>query len=135
MLGFKREEEAGCEVLDVVDAGHMIVWQLKAEITMGENDEVPDAGKDDPGDDEGGGEAEQGPGPRQVDHGGEEVFEEPVRLLVLLRSPVRVQSAVFRNHSVSLRVSVDHSKDTKPSGKRIPPEICKLISRGLNGTY
>ena len=95
---------------------------------MGENDEVPDAGKHDPGDDEGGGKAEQGPGPGQVDHGGEEVLEEPVRLLVLLRSPVRVQPAVFRNHPVPLRVSVDHSEDPKPSGKRIPPEICKLIS-------
>ena len=89
---------------------------------MCENNEVPDPGKDDPGDDEGGGKAEQGPGPGQVDHRGEEVFEEPVRLLVLLCSPVRVQSAVFRNHSVSLRVSVDHSKDAKPSSKRIPPE-------------
>ena len=113
----------------------MIVWQLKAEVTMGENDEVPDAGKDDPGDDEGGGEAEQGPGPGEVDHRGEEVLEEPVRLLVLLGSPVRVQSSVFRNHSVSLRVSVDNSKDAKPSSKRIPPEICKLISGGLNPTY
>ena len=89
---------------------------------MGENDEVPDAGKHDPGDDEGGGKAEQGPGPGQVDHGGEEVLEEPVRLLVLLRSPVRVQPAVFRNHPVPLRVSVDHSKDPKLSSKRIPPE-------------
>ena len=106
----------------------MVVWQLKAEVTMGENDEVPEASKDDPGDDEGGGEAEQGPGPGQVDHRGEEVFEEPVRLLVLLSSPVRVQSAVFRNNSVPLRVRVDHSEDPKPSGKRIPPEICKLIS-------
>ena len=69
---------------------------------MGENDEVPDASKDDPGDDEGGGKAEQGPGPRQVDHRGEEVFEKPVRLLVLLGSPVRVQSTVLRNHSISL---------------------------------
>ena len=55
----------------------MIVGQLKAEVTMGENNEVPDSGKDDPGDDEGGGEAEQGPGPREVDQGGEEVFEKP----------------------------------------------------------
>ena len=69
---------------------------------MGENDEVPDASKDDPGDDEGGGKAEQGPGPRQVDHRGEEVLEKPVRLLVLLSSPVRVQSPVFGNNSVSL---------------------------------
>ena len=80
----------------------MIVGQLKAEVTMGENDEVPEASKDGPGDDEGGGEAEQGPGPRQVDHRGEEVFEKPMCLLVLLSSPVRVQSPVFRNHSVSL---------------------------------
>ena len=69
---------------------------------MGENNEVPDPGKDDPGDDEGGGKAEQGPGPRQVDHRGEEVFEKPVRLLVLLGSPVRVQSTMFRNNSISL---------------------------------
>ena len=46
---------------------------------MGENDEVPDASKDDPGDDEGGGKAEQGPGPRQVDHRGEEVFEKSAK--------------------------------------------------------
>ena len=45
---------------------------------MCEDDEVPDAGEHDPGDDERGGEAEQRPGPRQVDHRGEEVFEEPV---------------------------------------------------------
>ena len=69
---------------------------------MCENNEVPDPGKDDPGDDEGGGKAEQGPGPRQVDHRGEEVFEKPVRLLVLLGSPVRVQSTMFRNNSISL---------------------------------
>ena len=47
---------------------------------MCEDDEVPDAGEHDPGDDERGGEAEQRPGPRQVDHRGEEVFEEPVYL-------------------------------------------------------
>ena len=69
---------------------------------MCEDNEVPDAGEDDPGDDERGGEAEQRPGPRQVDHRGEEVFEKPVRLLVLLGSPVCVQSTVFRNHSISL---------------------------------
>ena len=51
---------------------------------MCEDDEVPDAGEHDPGDDERGGEAEQRPGPRQVDHRGEEVFEEPVYLYLYL---------------------------------------------------
>ena len=53
---------------------------------MCEDDEVPDAGEHDPGDDERGGEAEQRPGPRQVDHRGEEVFEEPVYLTIVFSS-------------------------------------------------
>ena len=102
MLCFQGEEEAGGEVLYVLHTSHMVVPKLEAQVAMCEDNEVPDAGEHDPGDDERGGEAEQRPGPRQVDHRGEEVFEKPVRLLVLLGSPVCVQSTVLRNHSISL---------------------------------
>ena len=50
---------------------------------MCEDDEVPDAGEHDPGDDERGGEAEQRPGPRQVDHRGEEVFQVSVISVII----------------------------------------------------
>ena len=62
----------------------MVVPKLEAQVAMCEDDKVPDAGEHDPGDDERGGEAEQRPGPRQVDHRGEEVFEEPVYLYLYL---------------------------------------------------
>ena len=42
---------------------------------MCEGDEVPGGGEEEPGEVEGGGEAAQGPRPRQVDHGDEEVLQ------------------------------------------------------------
>ena len=84
MLCFQGEEEARGEVLYVLYTSHMVVPKLKTKVAMCEDDEVPDAGEHDPGDDERGGEAEQRPGPRQVDHRGEEVFEEPVYLYLYL---------------------------------------------------
>lgn len=41
---------------------------------MAEEDEEPDDGEENPGEVEGGPEAEESPGPGQVDHRGEEVL-------------------------------------------------------------
>ena len=97
VLRFEREEEAGCEVLDVVDASDMIVGQLKAEVAVGENNEVPDSGEDDPGNDEGGREAEQGPRPGKVDHRGEEVFEKPAKTRRRLGMPLEKNTIKWEN--------------------------------------
>ena len=44
---------------------------------MTDRNDVPDDGEEEPGDKEGGGKAEQGGAPRQVDHRREEVFQIP----------------------------------------------------------
>ena len=44
---------------------------------MAVEDEEPDEGEHDPGEVEGGSEAQQCPGPGEVDHWGEEIFEIP----------------------------------------------------------
>ena len=67
---------------DVVHADHVVLGPGVAEVPVGEHHQVPDGREEGPRDQEGGGEAEQGPGPGKVDHRGEEVLQEPVMKIV-----------------------------------------------------
>ena len=51
-----------------------------------------------------------------------------MRLLVLLRPPEGVESAVFGDHSVPLGVGVDHRQDAGTPGKRVPSGEARLGS-------
>ena len=68
MLGLQAEEEAGGEVMDVVHADDVVLGPRVAEVPVGEHHQVPDGREEGPRDQEGGGEAEQGPGPGKIDH-------------------------------------------------------------------
>lgn len=78
MLCFDGEEEAAGERVDVVEAGDegdiFIGWRW-GKIAVGEDDEPPDEGKHEPGEDEGKREHQQRPAPLRVHEGGEDVLQ------------------------------------------------------------
>ena len=55
----------------------MVQHQTVPTLTMVQHQTVPTYCKQQPGNEEGGGEAEEGEGPGHVDHGYEEIFQVP----------------------------------------------------------
>ena len=95
VLCLQGEEEAGGEAVEVVHAVHVVLWLHLLEVSMVEGEEVPDHREHRPGHVEGGGEAEDGPGPGQLDGGGEEILEEPVLLASILSQVHSVHSPML----------------------------------------
>lgn len=78
MLSFDGEEEAASEGVDIIEArdeGGIAVRRRGGEITVSEDDEPPDEGEHEPGEDEGEREHEQRPAPLRVHKGGEDVLQ------------------------------------------------------------
>ena len=95
MLCLQGEEEAGGEAVDVVHTVHVVLGLDLVEVTMAVGEEVPGHSEHRPGDVEGGGEAEDGPGPGELYGRAEEILQEPVLLLSSLGQVYSVHSSVL----------------------------------------
>ena len=84
VLGLQTEEEAGGEVLDVVHTHNVLLRLVLHQVSMDKGHQVPDHCEDQPGQEEGGGEAHEDHGPGQVDGRREEVLQESVVLLSIV---------------------------------------------------
>ena len=84
VLGLQAEEEAGGEVLDVVHTHNVLLRLVLHQVSMDKGHQVPDHCEDQPGQEEGGGEAHEDHGPGQVDGRREEVLQESVVLLPIV---------------------------------------------------
>ena len=92
--------------------------------------QVPDYSKHQPGQEEGGGKAEEDDGPGQIDGGGEEVLEEAVVLLAVPR--VGVDPPMLAHQPVPLRQVVHHTKHTGLLPEQTLPAGA-FLCRGLKG--
>ena len=120
VLGLQTEQEAGGEVLDVVHANSVVVGLVVGHVAMDIGHQVPDHSKQQPGQEEGGGKAEEDDRPGHVDGGGEEVFEEAVILLSIVPR-VGVDPPVFAHQTVPLRQVVHHSQHSGLLLEQSPP--------------
>lgn len=83
VLGFDGEEEAAGEGVDIVETGDEGFAGVggRAEVAVREDDEPPDEGEEEPGQDEGEGEHEQRPAPLGVHEGSEDILKVPAPAL------------------------------------------------------
>lgn len=78
MLCFHGEQEAAGEGVNIVETWNerdVFVWRGRGEVSVREDDEPPDEGEQQPGEDEGEGEHEQRPAPLRVHEGREDVLK------------------------------------------------------------
>ena len=79
---------------------------------MDKGHQVPDHCKDQPGEEEGGGKAEEDDGPGHVDGGGEEVLEEAMVLLPVVPR-VGVDPPMLAHQTIPLGQVVHHTQNTR----------------------
>ena len=108
MLSLEGKQEAGREAVEIVHAVHVVLWLHQLEVSMVESEEVPDHREHRPGHVEGGGEAEDGPGPGQLYGRGEEILEEPVLLSSILSQVHSVHSPMLSHGKTNLSFVLIH---------------------------